>query len=218
MAEAPLSVATDKKGGILDSSELRALITASPLPFALADMRAPDHPLIAANDAFCALTGYSAEEAVGRNARFLQGPESEAEAKEAVRLAIAEVRPTIVIMTNYRKDGSSFRNGMMLSPVRDENGELAYYFGSQADLGSEPIAAAVLSQSYRDKAASRVADLSPRQTEVLSLLVRGHRNKEIASRLGLSVATVKMHRARLIKALGVRGTAEALRLAIEAGI
>ncbi len=67
-----------------------------------------------------------------------------------------------------------------------------------------------------DDATARIAALSPREREVLDLLVTGKPNKHIARDLGLSPRTVEVHRARLMARLGVGSLAEAVRLAVQA--
>ena len=76
--------------------------------------------------------------------------------------------------------------------------------------------AALLSER-RALALQAVERLSPRQREVLLLMARGSLNKQISFELGLSERTVKMHRAALLRSLGVETTADAIRLAVEAG-
>jgi PAS domain S-box-containing protein len=100
----------------------------------VADARQPDHPIVLANKAFLDLTGYTAEEVLGRNCRFLQGKNTSAAAVAEVRLAISEGRDTDVELLNYRKDGSQFWNQLHLSPIRDDDGEIAYFFASQIDV------------------------------------------------------------------------------------
>ncbi len=68
------------------------------------------------------------------------------------------------------------------------------------------------------KAAALVAELPPRQREVLEHMARGLLNKQIAWELKISEKTVKMHRALLLERLGVSTTAEAIRIAVEAGL
>ncbi len=69
----------------------------------------------------------------------------------------------------------------------------------------------------REAAYNRVAALSRRKREVLLQIAAGKLNKQIAYELGLSERTVKMHRAAVFEALGVKTSADAIRLAIEAG-
>src|SRR3982750_1113787 len=97
--------------------------------------RRPDNPLEAANPALSALTGYSKFEIVGRNCRFLAGGGTDAKVSDVIRTAIRASRPVLVEILNYRKDGSPFRNGVMIIPLFGEDGQLEYFLGSQIDLG-----------------------------------------------------------------------------------
>ncbi|MDY7016172.1 MAG: PAS domain-containing protein, partial [Cyanobacteriota bacterium] len=101
---------------------------------AIADVRQPDHPIIYCNPAFEQITGYRREEVLGRNCRFLQGPDTDRAAVEQIRAALRSQRECQVTLKNYRKDGTPFWNEFILSPVRDEWGELAYYIGIQTDV------------------------------------------------------------------------------------
>jgi PAS domain S-box-containing protein len=104
------------------------------MPMVVADARHTDMPIVLANKAFLDLTGYTADEVLGRNCRFLQGKDTSAAAVAEVRLAIAEGRDVDVELLNYRKDGSEFWNQLHLSPIRDDNGQVAYFFASQIDV------------------------------------------------------------------------------------
>jgi PAS domain S-box-containing protein len=100
----------------------------------IADARLPARPLIYANDGFERLTGYPVGEVLGRNCRFLQGPESDPTAVAEIRAAIAEQRECIVEILNYRRDGSSFWNRLSVTPVRDESGVVTHFIGIQSDV------------------------------------------------------------------------------------
>ena len=100
----------------------------------IADARLPARPLIYANDGFERLTGYPVREVLGRNCRFLQGPESNPTSVAEIRAAIAEQRECIVEILNYRRDGSSFWNRLSITPVRDEAGVVTHYIGIQSDV------------------------------------------------------------------------------------
>lgn len=69
----------------------------------------------------------------------------------------------------------------------------------------------------RSDAEARVAALSERQRQVLQGILRGLQNKIIAFELGLSIRTIEAYRSQLLTKLRVRGTAEAVRLALTAG-
>ena len=177
--------------------------------------RRPDNPIEVANAAFLELTGYSQEEVVGRNCRFLAGADTDPATTEQIRAALRAPRPLLVDILNYRRDGSAFRNGVMITPLFDEAGELEWFLGSQVDLGPR----AEHSLLGRRSRARLVVDALPsRQRQVLELMARGLLNKQIAWELKISEKTVKMHRALLIERLGVATSAEAIRLAVEAGL
>jgi PAS domain S-box-containing protein len=190
-------------------------IGASPIAGVITNPRREDNPIEVANPAFCSLTGYPEQEIVGRNCRFLAGEATETWVSQQIRGAIDSRRPVLVEILNYRRDGTPFRNGLMVTPLFDENGDLAFFYGSQVDLGSE---APLLLATRRAKAAAAVAGLPKRQREVLELIARGLLNKQIAYRLGISEKTVKMHRALLLERLGVGTSAEAIRIAVEADL
>lgn len=111
-----------------------AAFRATRMAMLIADARQDDHPIVAANDAFLALTGYDRDEIVGHNCRFLQGPQTDPAAVRKMREAIADGRGVAVELLNYRKDGSTFWNALTLTPVRDGRGELAYFHAAQYDV------------------------------------------------------------------------------------
>ena len=195
--------------------ELIEAIGLSPLPMVVSNPRSPDNPLELVNQAFCDLTLYPEREIVGRNCRFLGGAGTEKAVRQDLRAAILDARPILAEIVNYRRDGSAFRNGVMITPLFGEDGDLQYFLGSQVDLGSAGSAGL---QQRRLRAVERVNALPPRQHEVLERMARGLLNKQIAWDLKISEKTVKMHRALLLERLGVATSAEAIRLAIEAGL
>lgn len=100
----------------------------------LADPAQQDTPIVFANRAFRALTGYDEEEIVGRNCRFLQGPDTDPATVAKIRDAITNEDVVIVEVLNYRKDGTPFWNALHLGPIYREDGALLYFFGSQWDV------------------------------------------------------------------------------------
>jgi hypothetical protein len=198
-----------------DHRQLIETVGASPLAMVVSNPHLPDNPIEVANSAFCNLTGYSEAEIVGRNCRFLAGESTEPWVTEEIRDALRDRRPLLVDILNYKKDGTPFRNGVMITPLFDPEGGLAWFLGSQVDLG-EPSADRL--SGRRGRAAALVADLPARQREVLEGMARGLLNKQIAWELKISEKTVKMHRALLLERLGVATSAEAIRIAVEAGL
>ena len=197
------------------SERLDALIANSPIASVISDPRQKDNPIIACNAAFIELTGYSEHEIIGRNCKFLAGPATEPWLTETIRRGVKRHSPVLVEILNYKRDGTPFRNAVLVAPMFDEDGELEFFLGSQVEL--EPDAPAT-NANRRMAAAVAVKALSKRQREVLAEMALGHLNKQIAHTLGLSEQTVKMHRALLMDRLGAATTADAIRIAVEAGL
>jgi PAS domain S-box-containing protein len=190
-------------------------IGASPVANVVTNPRLPDNPIVAVNQAFLTLTGYAEQDVLGRNCRFLAGDKTEPWITEQIRAGVRERKTVLVDILNYRADGSEFRNGVMVTPLFDDEGGLAYFLGSQVDLG---INAPASFNSRRAQAVQLVQALPPRQREVLGGVANGLLNKQIAHELGISEKTVKMHRALLLERLDVKTSAEAIRIAVEAGL
>jgi PAS domain S-box-containing protein len=194
-----------------DREELIRSIRLSPIASIVTDPNAPDNPIIAVNEQFERLTGYWEDELVGRNCPILAGPATDPAPLAALSDAVANATPVVAELLNYRKDGSTFVNAVMIAPVLNEEGELAYFVGSQMAVAGEK------SDPARAAAAARIDVLTRQQKKVLRLMAHGLRNRQIGEELGLTEKTIKMHRGALVKRLGVATPAEAMRLAIEAG-
>ena len=132
---------------------LLSAIEASPICITIADARQPDLPLIYVNPAFTRLTGYRLADVYGRNCRFLQGADTEADAVQAIRLAIQERAAVEVELTNYRKDGTAFVNRISLAPVFGSDGTLNAYIGHQRDRSAE------LAREAMERVQSRLASI-----------------------------------------------------------
>nr|AML79189.1 putative LOV domain-containing protein [Idiospermum australiense] len=108
--------------------------------FVITDPRLPDNPIIFASDSFLELTEYSREEILGRNCRFLQGPETDPATVRKIREAIDNQTDVTVQLINYTKNGKKFWNLFHLQPMRDQKGDVQYFIGVQLD-GSEHVEA-----------------------------------------------------------------------------
>ncbi|CAG7871107.1 unnamed protein product [Brassica rapa] len=106
--------------------------------FVITDPRLPDNPIIFASDSFLELTEYSREEILGRNCRFLQGPETDPTTVKKIRAAIDNQTEVTVQLINYTKSGKKFWNIFHLQPMRDQKGEVQYFIGVQLD-GSKHV-------------------------------------------------------------------------------
>ncbi len=114
-----------------------AAVRATRMPMIITNPRLPDNPVVFANDSFCRLSGYPRDEILGRNCRFLQGPETDPEAVRKIHDAVAGMRSLEIDIRNHRKGGESFWNRLLMAPVFDDEGVLSYFFASQVDVTIE---------------------------------------------------------------------------------
>ena len=200
--------------GVIDrATALADMIAASPIAAVVSDPRQTDNPIIDCNQAFVDLTGYGRDEAIGRNCRFLAGPETEEALTNLLRSGIEARRPVMVEILNYKRDGTPFRNAVMVAPIFDADGELEYFLGSQVAVALPTSTADI---SRRERAQAHIRALTPRQQETLARMAAGKPNKQIAFELEISERTVKMHVADVLRALKISTRADAIRLAVEA--
>ncbi len=115
-------------------------IAASSNGIVIADAREPDMPIIYINPAFERMTGYEAEEVIGRNCRFLQGEDKDQPALDELREALREGKCCTVVLSNYRKDGTFFWNDLSISPIYDGSGNLTHFVGIQTDITERKVA------------------------------------------------------------------------------
>ena len=198
-----------------DGVVLMSTIVNSPIASIISNPRLPDNPIVGVNKAFCELTGYDPDEILGRNCRFLAGPATEPWLTERIHRGTLNRKPTLVEILNYKRCGTPFRNAVLVAPIFLPDGELQYFLGSQVELDDD---SAGLLSSRHHRAREIVGTLSPRQREVLQQISAGYRSKQISFNLGLSEKTVKMHRSLILEKIGTHNVADAIRLAVEAGL
>jgi PAS domain S-box-containing protein len=102
----------------------------------ITDPRQDDNPIIYVNSGFTQLTGYNEAEATGRNCRFLQGADTDEATVRAMREALEKRVPFRGLVQNYRKDGTPFSNALSITPIFDEEGEVANYVGTLNDVST----------------------------------------------------------------------------------
>ncbi|WP_343218263.1 MULTISPECIES: EAL domain-containing protein [unclassified Halomonas] len=125
---------TDKRRQQTRLRTLERSVEASVNGVLIADARQPDLPIIYANQAFSTMTGYTQSDVIGKNCRFLQGPESDPAMIAKLRRGIQAQRETHVTLCNYRKDGTPFWNDLHIAPVRDSEGLVTHFVGVQHDI------------------------------------------------------------------------------------
>ena len=125
---------------------LERAVTASTNSIVISDPNLPDDPLVYVNPAFEETTGYAAEEALGRNCRFLQGEDRAQPAIAELRTAIREGRQCTAVLRNYRKDGTLFWNELSIYPVLDEERRVSNFVGVQNDITERIRAEEILAE------------------------------------------------------------------------
>lgn len=103
----------------------------------LAEKEGDDTILVYVNPAFEKLTGYTSEEILYQDCRFLQGDETDPAAVKTIHDAIGSTLPVRTILKNYRKDGTPFWNELSVTPFYDEFDKITYYIGIQKDVTTQ---------------------------------------------------------------------------------
>lgn len=153
----------------LKVDELRTLTTVmqkAPFGITFADPKQPDMPLVYANDAFLEQTGYTLAEVLGHNCRFLQGPDTRAEAVQKIREAIQNEETAEIEILNYRKNGEPFWNRFLVFPSYDSAGHLLHFVGCQTDI-------TVLKQAEQERQAMEAELQESMKLEYLGLTIAG---------------------------------------------
>lgn len=143
----------------------------------ITDATQADNPIIYANPAMEQITGYSAEEVIGRNCRFLQNDDREQAAIDELRDAIKNERKCKVVLRNYRKDGTPFWNSLSVSPVRSPDGVLTNFIGIQSDVTDRMVAEEALvnmNAELEQRVEERTRQLQDAQTQLV-------RNEKLAT-------------------------------------
>ena len=116
---------------------LMSAIQAAQRSFVVTDPSIPDNPIIFAAQGFLKLTGYKLDEVLGRNCRFLQGPETDMKEVFRMRQCINRGEDTSVCLVNYRADGTKFHNQIFVAALRDGNNQIVNYVGVQVEIDPE---------------------------------------------------------------------------------
>lgn len=160
---------TDSDSPAVDFELKERAMDEAPIGITISDPDRADNPLIYVNEAFERLTEYEAETVIGRNCRFLQGPDSSAQAVDELRAGIEAAEPVTVELVNYREDGESFWNEVTVAPLRDETGAVTNYVGFQVDVTQRKQAQLALAAERErlDRLVDRINGLLADVTELL---------------------------------------------------
>ena len=162
---------------------LGRVLAAASSGITVADATREGFPLTFVNAAFERLTGYAADEVVGRNCRFLQGAETDPAAVDAISTALRDGRECTVVLLNYRRDGTPFHNELRLAPVLDADGRQTQVIGVQND-----VSALVRAERSLQRATRVIADQDQELAE-LRVLQRALTPVAPPARPGLDLAT-----------------------------
>ncbi|MDP4024901.1 hybrid sensor histidine kinase/response regulator [Methylobacterium sp. NEAU 140] len=157
-----------------------AAVETTRMPMIVTDPHQPDNPIIFVNRAFERMTGYTRDELIGTNCRFLQGPDTDRDTVSEVRSAIADHREFATEILNYRKDGSSFWNALFVSPVFNRQGDLVYFFGSQLDVSRRRDAEESLHQAQKMESLGQLTGGIAHDFNNLLQVISGHNEVMLA--------------------------------------
>ncbi|WP_338664239.1 histidine kinase famiy protein [Pararoseomonas sp. SCSIO 73927] len=179
-----------------------AAVEMTRMPMIVTDPNQPDNPIVFANQAFLKMTGYEPKEIVGRNCRFLQGPETDRETVAEVRRAVEARREIATEILNYRKNGSTFWNALFISPVLNPEGELIYFFASQLDVSRRRDAEDALRQAQKMEALGQLTGGIAHDFNNLLQVMRGYMDL-----LDSALGKPEPDRARMQRSLGAARSA-----------
>ncbi|MGO1345157.1 PAS domain-containing protein [Chromohalobacter japonicus] len=123
-----------KRPPMISPALLERIVNASDDGIVVAEQEGDETILIYVNQGFERLTGYSADEILYRDCRFLQNDDRDQPPLDNIRQAIREGQPCQEVLRNYRKDGSMFWNELSITPVYDDEDQLTYFVGVQKDI------------------------------------------------------------------------------------
>ncbi len=106
----------------------------APLGITIADIEAEDEPIIYANKGFADITGYSLDDILGQNHRFLQGKNTSEKQIRQLRKSIDNRDICRVNLRNYKKDGTEFWNRVTIKPIKTKDNKVTHYVGFQEDI------------------------------------------------------------------------------------
>nr|AML76350.1 putative LOV domain-containing protein [Phaeomegaceros coriaceus] len=116
------------------SKDVRDALSSFQQTFVVSDATKPDHPILYASAGFFSMTGYSSKEVIGRNCRFLQGPETDPADVARIRSALRDGTTFCGRLLNYKKDGTKFWNLLTVSPIKDDAGSVIKFIGMQVEV------------------------------------------------------------------------------------
>jgi len=147
-----------KLTSVLDDGQALAGFSRLSVAMVITNPNTSDNPIVYINDAFERTTGYERSRVIGRNCRFLQGPDTDPDSIEMIRSAIEAGEDVSVDILNYRATGEAFMNRLLIAPINDGLGKPVYYLGIQKELrDDEKDRSSEATRLHLDTVCSRVS-------------------------------------------------------------
>ncbi|ARW07956.1 blue-light photoreceptor [Bacillus atrophaeus] len=127
----------------------------------MTDSALEDNPIVYVNNGFVQLTGYSPDEILGKNCRFLQGNQTDAQEVAKIRTGLTNKQPITVQLQNYKKDGTMFWNELNIDPIYIEQEDKTYFVGFQKDITQQ--------KEYEKLLEDSLAEISTLSTPVVPI-------------------------------------------------
>eukprot|EP00594_Rhizosolenia_setigera_P015419 CAMPEP_0178955660 /NCGR_PEP_ID=MMETSP0789-20121207/9742_1 /TAXON_ID=3005 /ORGANISM="Rhizosolenia setigera, Strain CCMP 1694" /LENGTH=411 /DNA_ID=CAMNT_0020637343 /DNA_START=24 /DNA_END=1259 /DNA_ORIENTATION=- len=132
---------------------LMSALSGSQQNFSISDPSLPDNPIVYVSQGFLDLTGYSLDQVLGRNCRFLQGPGTDQSAVDVIRKGVREGVDTSVCLLNYKADGTPFWNQFFVAALRDAENNVVNFVGVQCEV-SKAVVESHMSNSISETGAA----------------------------------------------------------------
>ena len=142
----------------------------------ITDALLPDNPITYASSSVERLTGYYVSEILGRNCRFLQGPETDRGSARTIGQAIKNGEDCLIEILNYRKDGSTFWNALGLTVIRDHQGQVTNFVGILSDVSERRQLEGRLLQSEKMEVVGTLSAGMAHDFNNSLLVIRGYNN------------------------------------------
>ena len=178
-----------------DTEHLRMLqraLEASNEGIAISDHRLPDNPFIYINPAFEALTGFTEDEVIGRNGRFLLGDNRAQPELNTLVQSMRQGRPAQVQLQNYRKNGAMFWNQLSVAPVRDDGGALTHYVSVVQDVTERRYYTQQLERLTHFDTLTGLANRNLLLDRLAQALIHDHREGRLTALLLLDIHRFKV--------------------------
>jgi len=179
-----------KLASVVDDREALAGFSRVHVSMVLTDPRAADNPIVYVNSAFERTTGYERSAVIGRNCRFLQGEETDKADVDRLRQAVEDGTDVTVDITNYRADGASFTNRLIIAPIFDVDGQIMYFLGIQKDLQD--------SERERQELDDLLVTVKARVADDLSMVLEGIGAEEGTDPFALASMTRRLEVLQLV--------------------